>query len=226
MFVAFAIALALVVLVHLLSAGRGQLSIALRVTARWSFIWFWMASVGGALATVFGSRFLAVARRGREFGLAFASAHLVHLALVALLYYTPMSPPSRGSLIFFSVAAFWTYLLAALSIGRLSALFGKRTRRFAHRIGIEYISLAFLVDFAKNPPEFGLYGLIFYLPFQVVAIAGPLLRLAAYAKRRRSAFAPNRVSSEGLCTRLQLGSNSSDSAGATPRLFEHTGGEP
>jgi hypothetical protein len=197
MLTAFAGALVLVALVRLYSTTHEQLTTALRVTARWSFVWFWMASVGGALATLFGSRFQAIARRGREFGLAFASAHLVHLALVALVYYGAVNPPGRGALIFFGVAAFWTYLLAALSIGRLSALGRQRTWRFARRIGIEYISLAFLVDFAKNPFETGLHSLIAYFPFQGLAIAGPLLRLAADAKRRRMAAAPEAVDSQG-----------------------------
>jgi hypothetical protein len=197
MLAAFAIALALVALVRLYGPAHGQLTAALRLTARWSFVWFWLASVGGALATLFGSRFQAMARRGREFGLAFASAHLVHLALVAVLYYAPVMPPSHGSLIFFGIAALWTYLLAVLSIGRLSALFGRQAWRIGRRIGIEYISLAFLVDFAKNPLELGLRSLVFYLPFQVLAIAGPLLRLAADAKRRRTAVAPGAVGSQG-----------------------------
>jgi hypothetical protein len=193
MLAAFATALALVVLVRLTSTGRGQLGAALRVTARWSFVWFWMASAGGALATLFGSRFQAMARRGREFGLAFASAHLVHLGLVVLLYYATVNPPPLGSLIFFGIGVFWTYLLAFLSIGRFSALLRQRAWRIVRRIGIEYIAFVFLVDFAKNPLQDGLETLIVYLPFQGLAIAGPLLRLAADAKRRRTAVAPREV---------------------------------
>jgi hypothetical protein len=45
MVAALATVLALVVLVHSSSAGRGPLGAALRVTARRSFIWFWLASV-------------------------------------------------------------------------------------------------------------------------------------------------------------------------------------
>jgi hypothetical protein len=193
MLAAFVTALVLVILVRLTSTGRGQLGTALRVTARWSFIWFWMASVGGALAALFGSRFQAMARRGREFGLAYASAHFVHLGLVALLYYATANPPPLGSLIFFGIGVFWTYLLAILSIGRFSALARQRAWRIVRRIGIEYISLVFLVDFAKNPLGHGVEGLIAYLPFQGLAIAGPLLRLAADVKRGRTAAAPIEV---------------------------------
>jgi hypothetical protein len=186
MLIAFAVAVVLVVLVHLSSSGPGQLGAALRVTARWSFIWFWLASVGGALGALFGSRFQAVARYGREFGLAFASAHLVHLGLVALLYYATANPPPPASLIFFGIGVFWTYLLAGLSIGRFSARLRPGVWRIVRRTGTEYIAFVFLVDFAKNPLGHGWQGLIAYLPFQALAIAGPLLRLAADAKRRRA----------------------------------------
>jgi len=52
-----------------------------------------------------------------------------------------------------------------------------RTLRIVRTLGVEYISFAFLVDFAKHPFQRS------YLPFLVLAVAGPLLRLAAVAKR-------------------------------------------
>src|SRR5271167_4114745 len=108
----FVAALAIVLMIYL-GAGHGEkLGLALRATARWSFLWFWLASVGSALATLFGSSFRALARRGRDFGLAFASAHLIHMGLVALLLHEMATPFARAPLIFFSVAAFWIYLLA------------------------------------------------------------------------------------------------------------------
>lgn len=50
-------------------------------------------------------------------------------------------------------------------------------------MGVEYISYAFIVDFAKKPLHGGVGHLMAYLPFVVVAFTGPLLRLAAAAKR-------------------------------------------
>src|SRR5271169_1487085 len=88
---ALGVALLIVLAVSLL-APEHKLSLALRSTARWSFLLFWLASVGGALATLFGSRFKELAARARDFGLAFASAHLVHLGLVAWLYYAYAGP--------------------------------------------------------------------------------------------------------------------------------------
>jgi hypothetical protein len=173
-----------IVLAIYLGGGHGEkLGLGLRATARWSFFWFWLASAGGALATLFGPGFNALARRGRDFGLAFASAHLVHLGLVAWLLYHSATPFPRSPLIFFSIAVFWTYLLALLSISRLSAMLSPSIWWLVRTIGVEYISFAFLVDFAKNPFNGGVPNLLAYLPFLALAVAGPLLRLAAAAKR-------------------------------------------
>ena len=174
------------VIVFVIQTGAGpgeRVTMALRATARWSFLLFWLASAGGALTTLFGSRFQALARSARDFGLAFASAHLVHLGVVAWVYYASPDPPARSTLIFFGIAAIWTYVLAILSIKRLSALLNPRVWRTVRTVGVEYISLAFLTDFAKNPFQGGVLAVANYLPFLALAIAGPLLRLAALVKR-------------------------------------------
>jgi hypothetical protein len=174
------------VIVFVIRTGAGpgeRVALALRATARWSFLLFWLASAGGALTTLFGSRFQALARSARDFGLAFASAHLAHLGVVAWVYYASPDPPARSTLIFFGIAAIWTYVLAILSIKRLSALLNPRVWRTVRTVGVEYISLAFLTDFAKNPFQDGVLTVANYLPFLALAIAGPLLRLAALVKR-------------------------------------------
>jgi len=180
---AFVVALAIVLAVRLGVEPREQLTLALRLTARWSFLWFWLASAGGALAALFGPSFQPLAQRGRDFGLAFASAHLVHLGLVAWLLYRSVTPFPRSALIFFGIAVFWIYLLALLSIRRLAAMLAPAIWRIVRTLGVEYISLAFLADFAKNPFQGGVRHLVAYLPFLVLAVAGPLLRLTATAKR-------------------------------------------
>jgi len=156
---------------------------ALRATARWSFLLFWLASTGGALTTLFGSRFQALAHRARDFGLAFASAHLAHLGVVAWVYYSSPDPPTRSTLIFFGIAAIWTYVLAILSVKRLSAGLNPRIWHAVRTLGVEYIGLAFLTDFAKHPFQGGFLYAANYLPFLALAIAGPILRLAALVKR-------------------------------------------
>jgi hypothetical protein len=66
-----------------LGPGEHGTVAALQVTARFSFLLFWLAYTAGAMTTLFGPAFEPLKRRGREVGLAFASAHLVHLGLVA-----------------------------------------------------------------------------------------------------------------------------------------------
>src|ERR1700760_4465178 len=73
--------------------GTTGLHRALRVTARFSFLLFWLAYAGGALKTLFGSAFQPIAWRGRDLGLAFAAAHLVHIGLVVWLYRIATQPP-------------------------------------------------------------------------------------------------------------------------------------
>ena len=181
MAVTFGVALALVIIVRMIEGPAQRLDTALRVTARWSFLWFWLAYSGSAIATLFGSNYQALAQRARDFGLAFASAHLVHVGLVAWLLYNAVTPFS--GLIFFGVGIFWIYLLALLSITRLSAMLRPRIWRLIRTLGVEYIALVFLVDFAKNPFQGGIVNMLIYLPFLSLAIAGPLLRIAAAAKR-------------------------------------------
>jgi D-alanyl-lipoteichoic acid acyltransferase DltB (MBOAT superfamily) len=180
---AFLVGLVIVLAVRA-GAGPGErVVMALRATARWSFLLFWLASTGGALTTLFGSRFQALARRARDFGLAFASAHLVHLGVVAWVYYSSPDPPVRSTLVFFGIAAIWTYVLAILSIKRLSVRLNPRAWRTVRTLGVEYIGLAFLTDFAKHPFQGGVLDVANYLPFLALAIAGPILRLAALVKR-------------------------------------------
>ena len=85
-----------------LGPGEHGTVVALKVTARFSFLLFWLAYAAGAMTTLFGSAFEPLKRRGREFGLAFASAHLVHLGLVAWITYIGAAP-ARGV-----ISLFWS----------------------------------------------------------------------------------------------------------------------
>ena len=166
-------------------AGVGGTTEALRLTARWSYVLFWLAYAGGALATLFGARFAALARRGRELGLAFAAAHLVHVALVVWLYHISREPPvGRFALVYFGIAVVFTYLLALLSVSRVTATLAPALWRWVRLVGVEYIALAFLRDFLGNPFRHGILHAVAYLPFLALAGAGICLRLAAFAKRR------------------------------------------
>jgi hypothetical protein len=176
-----ALGLAAVVLVALGPGVHGT-TVALQVTARFSFLLFWPAYAAGAMTTLFGPAFDPLKRRGRQCGLAFASAHLVHLGLVAWLTYIGAAP-ALGVFLFFGLAALWTYLFALFSIPRLQKALGPKGWWLLRVVGLNYIALAFAKDFLGYP-RFGSFAyLAGYLPFAALSVVGPLLRLAAFVHR-------------------------------------------
>jgi hypothetical protein len=174
-----ALALAAIVLFVFGAGERGTIK-ALSVTARWSFLLFWLAYAGGAMARLFGPSLGGLARRGREFGLAFASAQLVHVGLILWLIRIAAEP--RGAMVFFWGGIFCTYLLALFSLPRLREALGQPVWRTFQVIALEYIALVFAADFIFDPlqPGLGKYPLT-YLPFAFMLVAGVGLRMAAYA---------------------------------------------
>lgn len=172
--------IAVVTLLHFGSGDRGT-RIALQLTARWSYGFFSLAYLGGPLVTLFGSRFQPLARRGRELGLAFASAHLTHAGLVVWLYHVSRTAPiGLFGAIFFSTALVFTYLLALLSIPTLAARLPRWLWRAILIVGMEFIAYAFLTDFLVGHLGHDLKNVIFYLPFTTIAVAAALLRMSAY----------------------------------------------
>jgi hypothetical protein len=185
---AFIVALAIVVAVYDIAAPSQRLGMALRATARWSFLCFCLATYGGALTTLFGSTFQALASKGRDLGLAFAAAHTVHIALVVWLLYISTDPFPRVSLIVFSIGVFFVYLLAVISLSSaLSARLGPRRWKNLRSIGVEYIAFAYAFEFGGRILDGNLANAIHYFPLFAAAVAGPLLRIAASIKRRSTA---------------------------------------
>ena len=163
-------------------AGERGTHVALQATARLSFVLFWPAYCAAALAALFGPSFQPLQRHVREFGLAFAAAHLVHLGLVAWLSYIGAAPP-RGSFIFFGIAALCTYLLVLFSVARLQRALGASGWWLLRIVGLNYIAFAFAVDFLGLPASASAKYLMGYLPFVLLAVVGPVLRLAAFGQR-------------------------------------------
>jgi hypothetical protein len=182
MLASLAVAVAMVIAIRLSYPPRERMVNALQATARWSFAFFWLATVASPLRTLFGAAFQPLANRSRDLGLCFAAALLVHLGLVVWMFLVSVPDLTREFLVFFGVGIFWTYLLAALSFKPVSGAVGARLARGLRLVGVEYLSCVFFVDFDKDPlkdPE----RLAYYAPFLALTVAGPLLRLAALAKR-------------------------------------------
>jgi hypothetical protein len=186
---AFAIALGMTVIVlTIFGVGEHGTGLALRVTARWSFVLFWLAYTGSAMAKLFGPRFAVLARRGREFGLAFAAAQFVHIGLVLWIIHIATEP--KGAMLFFWVGILCTYLLALFSLPHLRNALGTRLWPLFHTVALEYIALVFAADFILiQLQEKGLdkYPLT-YFPFALLLIGGAALRAAAYIQQLRRNF--------------------------------------
>jgi hypothetical protein len=176
-----ALGLASLTLVALGPGERGT-DVALQLTARLSFLLFWPAYAGSAMTALFGPAFEPMKRRAREFGLGFASAHLVHLALVAWLTHIGAAPPF-ASFVFFGIAAVWTYLLALFSIARLHQMLGSRCWWLLRVVGLNYIAYAFAVDFLRVSQFSSIKSLVGYLPFAVLSVVGPILCLVEFLRR-------------------------------------------
>lgn len=166
------------------------------ITARFSYLWFWPAYAGSALAATLGRKF----SLGRACGLAFVAAHSVHLLLVIWLYQISPTPPiSFHDAVFFSVGIGFMYLLGLLSIKRLAGMLHPWLWRLLLIVGMEYIEYAFLSDFWVNPLHpISLKLMVFYLPFMLLGLFGTLLRLSRltlFALRIREILGQRRVMS-------------------------------
>jgi hypothetical protein len=184
---AFGIGLAIAAAV-LAAAGTGNSGtrLALEVTARWSFLLFFLAYTGNAIDNLFHVELLA--GRGREFGLAFAAAHLVHAGLIVWLgTILRRVPLSGGLLLFFLIALFATYFLAGLSFGGVKSI-GPTAWRWIRFLGMNYILIAFARDFVlpvvhPKPSQIHFGHYLFYVPFMALSLAAPLLTLLATRRK-------------------------------------------
>jgi hypothetical protein len=155
---------------------------ALLATGRLAFLFFWFAYAGGAIASLFGPVALALKQYARGLGLGFASVLFVHLGLVVWLWLLG-AVPSVSTFIFFGIAAAFTYLLAFFSFSRVQMALGFKFLSLVRTVGLNYIALAFAVDFLNDPLHGGSKRVILYLPFAILAIAGPCLRAFAFGRR-------------------------------------------
>lgn len=177
----FLVAAALAAIVFGTVDAHDRIGAALRVTARWSFLLFWLSYTGSAMATLWGAPFTGLARHGRELGLAFASAQLVHVGLIVL-------SGSGAGMAFFWAGIVFTYVLALFSLAGLRDALGPRLWRICLVISLNYIALVFAADFIEGPLKsrgIAHYPLS-YMPFALMLVAGVGLRSAASIRRNYS----------------------------------------
>jgi hypothetical protein len=180
------LALAVAVLVGY-GTGPAGLTLGVRVTARWSFLFFWLSYTGGAMAILFGPAFAGLARQARALGLAFAAALQVHIGLVIWLGVAIGQIPLQGGVLwFFLLALFIAYQLALLSFGIGTRSLGRLWRPLLF-LGTTYILIAFGLDFVlgalSQKTQHWLYFTA-YVPFAVLSLIAIPLRLAAFLRQR------------------------------------------
>jgi len=170
-------------------AGEHGTVIALHLTARWSFLLFWLAYAGGGLAALLGPPLQPIKRHGREFGLAFAAAHLVHVGLIVWLCWIGAAPDA-SVFVFFSPPLACIYILALFSIRPLRQALGRIGWPLLRSLAMTWIAYAFATDFLRIPPYGWVRYSIEYLPFAVLSVAGPVLHfstvLPSLGRLRRS----------------------------------------
>jgi hypothetical protein len=180
------LALAVAILVGY-GTGPDGLGLAIFLTARWSFLFFWLSYCGGALAILFGPAFAGLARQARALGLAFATALQVHIGLVVWLGVVIGQIPLQGHVLwFFLLALFFAYVLVLLSFGIGMRNLGRLWRPLL-LLGTTYILIAFGRDFVlgvlDQKTQHWLYAAE-YVPFALLSLIAIPPRLAAFLRKR------------------------------------------
>jgi methionine sulfoxide reductase heme-binding subunit len=154
--------------------------LAARYTARFSFMVFllvFLARPWNSLAPSTLSRTLLLRRR--SLGLAFATAHSVHLAALTTFFVVKGTRPAPITVIVGGGAYLTLYAMAATSSDAAVRLLGRNWRRL-HTFGVYYLWFVFAFTYGARTFERGSW----YAPFFATAIAALGLRLVARRKRR------------------------------------------
>jgi len=150
--------------------GPDGLTRGVRVTARWSFLFFWFSYAGGAMAILFGPAFAGLARRARALGLAFATALVFHIGLVVWLGVVIGQIPLQGGVLWF--------FLVGIGMRMLGPLW--RPLLF---VSTTYILIAFSRDFVLGALDQKTQQWRYaaeYVPFALLSLIAIPLRLAAF----------------------------------------------
>jgi hypothetical protein len=175
-------------------AGPQGTGTALQITARFSFLLFWIAYAGGGLALLIRPAAGFLRRHGRDFGLSFAAAHLVHIGLVGWLCWIGAAPEKRV-FVFFVPPLVVVYVLALFSIPTLQHRLGRPLWTLSRTVGLTYIAYAFAADFLSEPFSGDTTHVLMYAPFAILSVAGPVLCALSFAPSLRRYFSSPRTQS-------------------------------
>jgi hypothetical protein len=155
---------------------------ALRASARFSFLLFWGAYAGGQLRKLSFPAAQFIARRGRQFGLSFAAAHSVHLALILWLFHvSPKQPVSDFIIVQDGIGFGFMYLLVIFSFEFARKRLSPPVWRGVLNLGLEYIAYVFATDFILSHLHDGQDFTLLYWPFILMLVGTAALRWSSYA---------------------------------------------
>jgi hypothetical protein len=178
--VAFVIAMAIVALK---GAGNYGTSLALRGSARFSFLLFWGAYAGGLLRHAPLAWLKRLSSHRRDFGLSFAAAHSVHLGLILWLYYVSSEQPvSTQTAIVDGIGFGFMYLMAVFSFDIARKALNPLAWRILFNIWLEYIAYVFATDFILGHLHDGKMQSVLYWPFVLMLAGTALLRWTSGAR--------------------------------------------
>lgn len=158
-----------------------QWQLAARYTARLSFLLFlpvYVASSWNQLAPSVAARF--AFKRRRSLGLAFATAHTIHLGALTTYSILAAKMPSPSTLIVGGGAYVAMFAMVATSNDAAVRRLGKRWRTL-HRVGVHWLWFVFAFSYGGRVAG----GDLNFVPLFAAAIGGLGLRIAAWRRRAR-----------------------------------------
>jgi hypothetical protein len=157
--------------------------VAIRTTARISFVLFLCAFLGDALCRFFPAAFMRSLKANKDgFILGFAGSHTVHLAFILALVAALGREHLLNELGWIVVVAFVTgflfiYALAADVLFRHRIFWSSRFETVAHY----YLIILFVVGFTLS----GITRPLFYTPFILVGVSAIGMRIVAAVRSRK-----------------------------------------
>lgn len=157
--------------------------LAARYTARWSFLILipvFFAGPWQRLAPNPATR--ALVRHRRALGLAFATAHTVHLGMIVRFQLEKGLWPNAVTLIGGGGAYLMMFALAATSHHAAVRRLGGRAWLRLHRVGVHWLWFVFTTSYAGRVAG----GQLDFVPLFALALGGYGIRIAAWRARRSS----------------------------------------
>ncbi len=157
--------------------------LAARYTARLAFLVFmpvYVASAWNRLAPSAASRWAMVHRR--SLGLAFATAHTIHLGALTTYNVVAGTVPNGSTLVVGGGAFVTLYAMVLTSNDDAVRWLGARRWQRLHRFGMHYLWFVFAFSYAGRVVG----GKLAFVPLLALALAGLGLRIAAHRSRSRA----------------------------------------